>query len=158
MAIVGFTIVIAVISSLVGGDADIPEQEPTVPPVGGDADIPEQEPTVPPVGGDADIPEQEPTVPPTAVKTLQEQVEGCLDLWDGHHNGFQDQIRPLLNDEESMQVHNTYYGTSESAPGKVAIRMVYSALNALGGRVKAEAEGVLDYKTCAVVVLTTGLE
>ena len=110
------------------------------------------------VGGDADIPEPEPTALPTAVKTLQEQVEDCLDPWDGHHNGFEDQVRPLLNDEESMQVHNTYYGTAESEPDKVSIRMVYSALNALGGRVKAEANGVLNYKTCAVVMLTTGLE
>ena len=41
---------------------------------------------------------------------------------------------------------------------KVVIRMVYSAENAFGGRITIEALGLLDYRTCKVDVVLTGLE
>ncbi len=80
-----------------------------------------------------------------------------MDPWDGNHNGFEDQIRPLLNDRGSMDTHETRFGVEDYQPGRVAIRMTYSAKNALGGRVTTEAIGLLDYATCEVQVLSTGL-
>ena len=90
-------------------------------------------------------------------KTLREQIEDCLDSWDGNHKGFEDQIRPGLNDEDSMETHGTYFAvTDEDGDGNVSIRMEYSAKNALGGRVKTEALGLLNYRTCRVTVIHPG--
>ena len=85
-------------------------------------------------------------------------MEDCLDLWDGNHNGFEDQIRPLLNDRGSMETHETRFGIEDYSLNRVVIRMGYSAKNAFGGRVSVEAIGLLDYTTCEVEVLSTGLE
>ena len=94
--------------------------------------------------------------------TVRERIEDCLSPWDGHHEGFEDQIRPLLNDEGSMETHETFFGVEPGAGGgsfsEVSIRMIYSAENALGGRVKSEAHGRLNFSTCEVTVLLTGLE
>ena len=108
-----------------------------------------------------------PTVPPTLTPTptstptpppIREQVEDCLDPWDGNHNGFEDQIRPLLNDRGSMKTHETRFGVEDYSLNRVLIKMVYSAKNSFGGRVSVEAIGLLDYTTCEVEVLLTGLE
>ena len=85
-------------------------------------------------------------------------MEDCLDPWDGNHNGFEDQIRPLLNDRGSMETHETRFGIEDYSLNRVVIRMDYSAKNAFGGRVSVEAIGLLDYTTCEVEVLSTGLE
>lgn len=90
--------------------------------------------------------------------TLREKTEACLDPWDGHHNGFEDFIRPLLNNEDSMETHRTAFGTTEIAPGEVQLVMEYSAENAFGGRVKAVATGRLNVDTCVVSVTSTGLD
>ena len=99
---------------------------------------------------------------PTATKTVREKIEDCLNPLDGNHNGFEDQIRPLLNDEGSMRTHDTYFGTERGALGgsqnEVGIRMVYSAENAFGARIKKEAVGRLNFESCRVTVITTGLE
>ena len=99
---------------------------------------------------------------PTATKTVREKIEDCLSPLDGNHNGFEDQIRPLLNDEGSMRTHDTYFGTERGALGgsqnEVGIRMVYSAENAFGARIKKEAVGRLNFESCQVTVITTGLE
>lgn len=93
---------------------------------------------------------------------LQERIERCLSFWDGNHVGFENQIRPFLNDEGSMQTHDTYYGMELGALGgsrdEVGIRMIYSAKNAFGARIKTEAVGRLNIETCRVTVLLTGLE
>ena len=102
-----------------------------------------------------------PTPTPTATSeppNIREQVEDCLSPWDGNHDGFEDQIRPLLNDRGSMRTHETRFGVEDYEPGRVLIRIVYSAENAFGGRVTTEAIGLLDYATCEVEVVTTGLE
>lgn len=103
-------------------------------------------------------PEPTPARPRPSAGAIREQVEDCLDPWDGNHNGFEDQIRPLLNDEDSMETHETRFGVEEYAPEQVVIVMVYSAENAYGGRVKATASGLLNYRTCKVTVVLTGLE
>ena len=77
-------------------------------------------------------------------------MEDCLDPWDGNHNGFEDQIRPLLNDRGSMKTHETLFGIKDYSPGRVAIKMTYSAKNLFGGRVSVVAVGLLDYVTCEV--------
>ena len=102
--------------------------------------------------------EEEPEPTLELVRVPQEQIEDCLDPWDGNHNGFEDQIRPLLNDEDSMETHETRFGLEEYVSDHVPIVMVYSAKNAYGGRVKVTATGLLNYKTCRVTVLLTGLE
>ena len=90
--------------------------------------------------------------------TVREQIEDCFDPWDGNHNGFEDQIRPLLNDEGSMETHETRFTTTPDANDEVTVVMEYSAKNAFGGRVKAVALGSMNYKTCRVTVIDTGLE
>lgn len=57
-----------------------------------------------------------------------------------------------------MQTHETRFGLEEYGPGEVIIVMVYSAENAYGGRVKVTASGLLNYETCRVTVVLTGLE
>ena len=112
-------------------------------------------------------PASSPTTAPTATPTptpteepptIREQVEDCLDPWDGNHTGFEDQIRPLLNDRGSMETHETRFGIEDHSLNRVVIGMGYSAKNAFGGRVSMEAIGLLDYTTCKVEVLSTGLE
>lgn len=97
---------------------------------------------------------------PTATKTVREKIEDCLSPLDGNHNGFEDQIRPLLNDEGSMRTHSTRFGTTPLAnrPQEVGIVMKYSANNAFGARIKKEAVGRLNFETCRVTVVATGLE
>ena len=95
--------------------------------------------------------------PASATPTVREQIEECLDPWDGNHTGFEDQIRPLLNDEGSMETHETRFGVTPDENNEVPIRMEYSAENAFGGRVKVVAIGRLNFETCRVTVIDTGL-
>ena len=103
-------------------------------------------------------PEPEPQPEPEPELTTREKIEGCLSEWDGNHDGFENQIRPLLNDEGSMETHSTRFTTEPIGGDSVIIEMVYSALNAYGGRVKTTASGFLNFETCAVSVVMTGLE
>ena len=90
--------------------------------------------------------------------TVREKIEACLSPWDGNHDGFENQIRPLLNDERSMETHETRFTTVPIGGDRVLIEMVYSAANAYGGRVKTVATGYMNFETCDVSVVTTGLE
>ena len=120
---------------------------------------PASSPTTAPTATPTPTPTEEPTPTPTSEPpTIREQVEDCLDPWDGNHNGFEDQIRPLLNDRGSMEKHETRFGIEDYSLNRVMIRMGYSAKNAFGGRVSVEAIGLLDYTTCEVEVLSTGME
>ena len=105
--------------------------------------------------------ETEPSPTPRSIRdqpgSIRDQIEECLDPWDGNHNGFEDQVRPGLNDEWSMRTHGTYFSTSDpDREGRVTIRMEYSANNVFGARVKASDYGLLNYQTCAVTVLDYG--
>ena len=90
--------------------------------------------------------------------TVREKIVGCLSEFDGNHDGFEDQIRPLLSNEGSMETHLTRFTTEPIGDESVLIEMVYSAENAFGGRVKTTATGFLNFESCLVTVVTTGLE
>lgn len=93
----------------------------------------------------------------TRPPTVREQIEDCLSSWDGNHSGFEDQVRPGLNDEGSMETHETRFQASDpDNDGQVTIVMVYSAKNAFGARIKTEATGLLNYRTCRVTVINPG--
>ena len=101
-------------------------------------------------------PEPEAATPVTPA-SVRDQIEDCLSPWDGNHNGFEDQVRSGLNDEDSMETHSTRFQVADDdGDGYVAIVMEYSAENALGGRVKTVATGLLNYRTCNVTVLDPG--
>ena len=101
-------------------------------------------------------PEPEAATPVTPA-SVRDQIEDCLSPWDGNHNGFEDQVRSGLNDEDSMETHSTRFQVADDdGDGYVAIVMEYSAENALGGRVKTVATGLLNYGTCNVTVLDPG--
>ena len=101
-------------------------------------------------------PEPEAATPVTPA-SVRDQIEDCLSPWDGNHNGFEDQVRSGLNDEDSMETHSTRFQVADDdGDGYVAIVMEYSAENALGGRVKTVATGLLNYRTCNVTVLNPG--
>ena len=94
---------------------------------------------------------------PVTPASVRDQIEDCLSPWDGNHNGFEDQVRSGLNDEDSMETHSTRFQVADDdGDGYVAIVMEYSAENALGGRVKTVATGLLNYRTCNVTVLDPG--
>lgn len=79
----------------------------------------------------------------------------CLNGWDGNHDGFETQIRGLLNDPDSMDTHATK--TTQKLPnGFHRISMDYSAKNSFGGRVRLSAIGWLDPESCEVEVYDYG--
>jgi len=82
----------------------------------------------------------------------------CLSPWDGNHDGFEDQIRALLNDPGSMKTHNTTTSRLIAGSGTHHINMDYSAKNAFGGRVRTTATGYLDPDTCEVIVANYGFD
>ena len=56
-----------------------------------------------------------------------------------------------------MKTHETRFQTSDpDNDGRVTIVMVYSAENAFGARIKTEARGLLNYRTCRVTVINPG--
>ena len=81
--------------------------------------------------------------------------EDCMDPWDGNHNGFEDQVRALLNDPRSMDTISTWVSRLRE-DGTHRITMDYTARNALGGTVRTTAHGNLDPTTCAVRVTEFG--
>ena len=91
--------------------------------------------------------------PPSNAKEL---FEGCVSPWDGNHEGFEAEIRAVLNDPGGMETHGTYYSSSDSiSDGGITIRLDYSAANAFGGMVRTDAVGVMDLD-CEVTVITYG--
>ena len=81
------------------------------------------------------------TVPPTTTTLAVKDVfEGCVDAWDGNHNGFEALIRAVLNDPGSMETHGTYYFTTDDLDdGLVTIKLDYGARNGFGGMVRTSA-------------------
>lgn len=94
------------------------------------------------------------TPEPTPYVSLQERVEDCLSPWDGNHDGFEDQVRPGLHNEDSMETLRTYwFATEADALDSIELYMEYQAENLYGGTVKTTAVGQLFLRTCVVVVL-----
>ena len=80
--------------------------------------------------------EPEPALPPADAHELAEK---CFSGWSGNHRGFETEVRDVLNDPDSMEVHGTYFNSNDSITddGMIRIRMDYSAANAYGGMVRA---------------------
>ena len=89
---------------------------------------------------------------------LEQRVVRCLNPWDGNHDGFEDQIRPLLNDEDSMETLRTYWldGATPNASDEIYLAMEYQARNLYGGIVKTIAWGLLNLRTCRINVTDPG--
>lgn len=81
--------------------------------------------------------------------------EDCMDPWDGNHNGFEDQVRALLNDPRSMDTISTWVSRLLE-DGTHRITMDYTARNVLGGVVRTTAVGNLNPTTCMVWVTEFG--
>ena len=75
------------------------------------------------------------TVAPTALGLAEE----CFSGWSGNHRGFVDEVKAVLNDPGSMEVHGTYFNSNDSPADGIRIRMDYSAANAFGGMVRGNA-------------------
>ena len=79
----------------------------------------------------------------------------CLSSWDGDHNGLERLVRARLNDPDSMDTLGTYIAPVNDA-GKHPVRMEFTATNAFGGRVRNNAIGLIDNRTCEATLLSIG--
>lgn len=78
--------------------------------------------------------DSEPDLLPSNARELAEK---CFSAWSGNHREFEQQVKAVLNDPGSMEVHGTYFNENDSlTDGKIRIRMDYSAANAFGGMVR----------------------
>ncbi|MXW23774.1 MAG: hypothetical protein F4Z96_03790 [Chloroflexi bacterium] len=101
-------------------------------------------------------PTSKPTPRPTPRRTPTPTVEDCFNAWDGNLDALEDLVRPLLNDEGSMQTHETRFSSEPDAAGYHSVRMEYSAHNAFGARIKTYAYGRVHWRTCHVVLVDPG--
>ena len=67
-------------------------------------------------------------------------------------------MRPYLDNEGSMETHNTYWGAEPDADGYHTVVMEYSVENFLGVRIDFDAIGLVHESTCEVVLIDAGLE
>ena len=94
---------------------------------------------------------------PAEPTTAKELFEGCMDPWDGNHDGFETLIRAQLNDPGSMETHGTYSNADDSlADGEIRIRLDYGARNALGGMVRTDAIATMGLDCRIVTVIDYG--
>ena len=80
-----------------------------------------------------------PSTTTTAAPTAHGLAEECFSFWSGNHRGFVDEVKAVLNDPGSMEVHGTYFNSNDSPADGIRIRMDYSAANAFGGMVRGNA-------------------
>lgn len=153
--IVGFGalfVLVVVIAALAGGDDESTTTTPR-----------RSTPTAEPAAPEATTPTRSTPTRTTPSQTsttrtfTRDDIEDCLDPWDGNHNGFEDSVRAGLNDPGSMKTYDTYFGITPT-DGRVPIRMDYGARNAFGGMVRTQATGSLDIASCRVTVYTYGYE
>ena len=85
------------------------------------------------------VPTSRTPIPRTA--TPSGAIEDCFSAWDGNLNPLEDLVRPLLQDEASMETHETRFSGQPGPDGWHQVRMTFSARNAFGGRVKHFATG-----------------
>ena len=85
-------------------------------------------------------------------RSAKPNVEDCFSKWDGHLDALEDLVRSYLNDEESMQTHDTRFSRQPDANGYHRVIMEYSAENALGGRIKLQAVGRVRASDCRVIL------
>ena len=90
-------------------------------------------------------------------RNATEAAEKCLSSWDGNHDAFEREVKELLNDPGSMEIHGTYFNESEDiSDGSMLLRMDYGARNQLGGMVRSNAFAQMNIRTCAVTVTDYG--
>ncbi len=94
------------------------------------------------------------TPPPTPASTPD--VGRCFSPWDGNLDALEDLIRPLLNDEGSMQTHETRFTRTADENGEHFVYMEYSANNAFGARIKVDAVGAVRASDCRVRLIAPG--
>lgn len=93
----------------------------------------------------------------TAVAEAEERRKGfhCLSPWDGNHDGLEALIRDNLNDPGSMDTIQTRI-TPVDEDGHHTVALEFTALNALGGRVRLTAYGQVNNESCEATL--TGIE
>ena len=79
--------------------------------------------------------------PTTRAPTPSGDIEDCFSAWDGNLDPLEDLVRPMLQDEGSMETHETRFSGQPGPDGWHQVRMTFSAENAFGGRVKSIAVG-----------------
>ena len=78
----------------------------------------------------------------------------CLSAWDGNHDGMEDLVRPLLNDPNSMEIHETKITPVQPGTGQHTIIMTFGARNSFGGMVRQQAVGWVDPDTCQATLMS----
>ena len=101
-------------------------------------------------------PEPTATRTPEPTPTPRPNVEDCFSPWDGNLDALEDLVRPGLNDEGSMQTHETRFSRSPDADGYHLVQMEYSANNLFGARVKVVAIGKVRARDCHVILIDPG--
>ena len=101
-------------------------------------------------------PEPTATRTPEPTPTPRPNVEDCFSPWDGNLDALEDLVRPGLNDEGSMQTHETRFSRSPDADGYHLVQMEYSANNLFGARVKTVAVGKVRARDCHVILIDPG--
>ena len=74
----------------------------------------------------------------------------CLSAWDGHHDGFEDIVRPRLADPGSMETFETRVAPNDG--GNHRIIMYFGAKNAYGGTSRMIAFGTYGNESCDPVL------
>lgn len=95
-----------------------------------------------------------PEVAATAVAEAEERRKGfhCLSPWDGNHDGLEALIRDNLNDPGSMDTIRTRI-TPVGEDGHHTVALEFTALNALGGRVRLTAYGQVNNESCEATLI-----
>ena len=154
------TAVVLVLSIAVGAEGDEADEPPpsaTVQPVASATHaVPEPTPTRTLEPTATRTPEPTPTRTPEPTPTPRPNVEDCFSPWDGNLDALEDLVRPGLNDEGSMQTHETRFSRSPDADGYHLVQMEYSANNSFGARVKTVATGKVRARDCHVILIDPG--
>ena len=76
----------------------------------------------------------------------------CLSNWDGNHEEFEDQVRALLNDPDSMDTYETRITPLDTSDNTHTIFMEFGAKNAFGGMVRSTATGFVNHSNCEALL------
>ena len=113
-------------------------------------------PTPTPTSTRTETPARARTPGPVRTPEPTPNVEECFSPWDGNLDALEDLLRPGLNDEGSMQTHETRFSREPDSDGYHLVRMEYSAQNSFGGRVKTVATGKVRASDCHVILTDPG--
>ena len=89
--------------------------------------------------------------------TAEEMADKCWSSWDGNWEEFEDLIRSVLNDPDSMSTQGTYFNPSDdTSDGTIRVRLNYTATNGFGGTVRNDAVAYMGVDCQVKEVLTFG--